>query len=64
MPSLILGYRRRHKTGRSPVTTITQQNGASNMQISTKSVISLAEEAGLPQSLITRHTDHTAKRRG
>ena len=27
------------------------------MQISTKSVISLAEEAGLPQSLITRHTD-------
>jgi hypothetical protein len=27
------------------------------MQISTKSVISLAEEAGLPPSLIERHTD-------
>jgi len=27
------------------------------MQISTKSVISLAEEAGLPHSLIERHTD-------
>jgi hypothetical protein len=27
------------------------------MQISVKSVVALAEEAGLPQSLIDRHTD-------